>query len=110
MVLMPSSKTNTKTGETIMSRNSYFFIETVPAQNKNARIVSRVARNRKLRTETKRRDFGTTQMAMSTDPTTQSSQLYIDLDDGRSVKLSGREARTLYRLLRTHYKFSRKSR
>lgn len=82
----------------------------LPAQNKNARIQSRVSRNGKLRTETSRRDLGTTNMALSTDPNSKASRLFIDFETGESVNLTGREARTLYRLLRAHYKFSRKSR
>ena len=84
----------------------YFFDE--QAQNKNARILSRVSRNGKLRTETARRDRGTTEMAVTTDPTTHASKLFLDLDDGASVSLSGREARTLYRLLSAHFEYTGK--
>jgi len=79
-------------------------------QNKNARIVSRVSRNGKLRTETQGRDFGTTNMALSTDPNSKATRLFIDFEGGDTVNLSGRQARTLYRLLRTHYKYAGKSR
>ena len=43
-------------------------------QNKNARIKSRVSRNGKFRTETIRRDFGTMNMAVSTDPNTKATR------------------------------------
>jgi hypothetical protein len=79
-------------------------------KNKNARISTRVTENGKLRTETARRDTGTLNIAASTDPGTNATRLFVDFENGNSFNLSGREARTLYRLLRKHYKFSRKSR
>lgn len=78
-------------------------------QNKNARINSRIDRTGKLRTETQRRDEGSTLMAISTDENNDSTNLFIDLPDS-NVRLDGREARTLYRLLRKHYAAARKSR
>ena len=75
-------------------------------QNKNARIKSRVSRNGKFRTETIRRDFGTMNMAVSTDPNTKATRLFIDAEDGESINLTGRQARTLYRLLQTHYEYT----
>ena len=81
--------------------------------NRNARISSRIDRTGKLRTETQRRDDGAVKMAVSTDQKTNSTRLFLDLEgsvgDG-SVTLSGREARSLYRLLRKHYGKTGKSR
>ena len=80
-------------------------------QNKNARIGTRIDRTGKLRTETQRRDDGTVLMAVSTDQRNDSTNLFIDFPgiDG-NVRLTGQEARTLYRLLRKHYGAARKSR
>ncbi len=85
-----------------MSRDKFYD------QNRNARIVTRVDRTGKLRTETQRRDAGTTSMAVSTDQQNNSTNLFIDftdVNDGEdvSINLNGREARSLYRLLRRHY-------
>jgi hypothetical protein len=76
--------------------------------NRNAAIVSREDKTGKLRTETSGRDEGTVQFAMSTSPKSNSTSLYIDLPEG-AVRLSGSEARTLYRLLSKHYTFTGKS-
>jgi hypothetical protein len=73
------------------------------AANKNARIVSRTDRTGKLRTETQRRDFDSTKMAVSTDTRNDSTNVFIDPVYGQTIKLSGREARTLYRMLQKHY-------
>jgi hypothetical protein len=82
-----------------------------PATNKNARINSRIDRTGKLRTETQRRDEGTVLMAISTDERNDSTNLFIDFPGFEgNVRLDGREARTLYRLLRKHYGAARKSR
>lgn len=91
-------------------------------QNRNAIIGCRVDRKGKSRTETQRRDRNTVKMAVSTDPRTNSTSLFIDFpvpDDGHvrvdgpvsaaSVHLDGRQARTLYRLLRKHYMTTGKS-
>lgn len=78
-------------------------------QNKNARISNRVSRNGKLRTETSRRDDYTTNMSINTDKRNNSTRLFIDMANGESVSLSGHEARTLYRLLQSHYAYSDKS-
>lgn len=78
-------------------------------QNRNARISTRFDRTGKLRTETLRRDEGTVNMAVSTNQKTNTTRLFIDFDDA-SVSLSGREARSLYRLLRKHYGKAGKSR
>ena len=76
--------------------------------NKNAIIRSRRDRTGKLRTETARRDDGLN-AAWSTDERNDSTRLFIDLQDG-TLEFSGREARTLYRLLRTHYGYTGKTR
>ena len=85
------------------------FVNSTPT-NKSARIVSRISKNGKLRTETALRDEGTTNVAMTTDEKTNATKLFLDLDDGSTVSLSGREARTLYRVMRRHYRFANKSR
>ena len=92
-------------------------------QNKNAIIASRTDRTGKSRTETRRRDGDAVKMAVSTDPRNNSTSLFIDFpfdDDNQvrldgpvsaaSVRLDGRQARTLYRLLRKHYSVTGKSR
>jgi hypothetical protein len=84
---------------------SLFGIFRVNNVNKNARIESRVCRNGKLRTETARRDDGVWNAAVTTDPQTNATNLFLDLEDGTTVKLSGREARTLYLLLSKHYDY-----
>ncbi len=76
--------------------------------NKNAIIRSRRDRTGKFRTETARRDDGFN-AAISTDSRNDSTRFYIDLQGG-TVEFTGREARTLYRLLRTHYTFTGKPR
>lgn len=80
-------------------------------QNKNARIGTRIDRTGKLRTETQRRDKGSILMAVSTDRRNNSTNLFIDFPGfGENVRLNGREARSLYRLLRKHYGKAGKSR
>lgn len=80
-------------------------------QNKNAIIASRIDKTGKLRTETQRRDEDAIQMAVSTDRRNDSTQLFIDLPSFEgSLQLTGRQARSLYRLLRKHYGAARKSR
>lgn len=73
-------------------------------QNRNAVIRTREDRTGKLRTETARRDGTTISAAVSTNPKTDSTHLYIDFPKGEVVQLDGREARTLYRLLQKHYR------
>lgn len=91
-----------------MSKNPYF----VSSTNKNAHIESRIDRSGKLRTESTRRDGGSIDFAVSTDESSNSTHLFIDgvWSDKGTVSLSGREARSLYRLLRKHYRFADKSR
>lgn len=80
-------------------------------QNKNARIGTRIDKTGKLRTETQRRDEGTVVMAVSTDQRDNSTNLFIDFPGFEgNVRLTGRDARTLYRLLRKHYGKAGKSR
>lgn len=74
--------------------------------NKNARIVSRVSRNGKLRTETRRRDFGAANVAVTTDPNSKATRLFIDFENGEYINLSGRQARTIYRVLQAHYEYT----
>lgn len=79
-------------------------------QNKHAAIRSRTTRNGKLRTETHRRDYGSINAAISTDPRNNASALFIDFPYGdEAVKFNGREARMLYRLLSQHFEFADKS-
>lgn len=90
-----------------MSNRNFDFFTT----NKNARIASRTDRTGKLRTETQRRDVDTIALAISTDQRNDSTQLFIDLPSYEgSLQLNGRQARSLYRLLRKHYGAARKSR
>lgn len=80
-------------------------------QNRNARISTRIDRTGKLRTETQRRDEGSILMAVSTDQRDNATNLFIDFPGFEgNVRLSGREARSLYRLLRKHYGKAGKSR
>lgn len=82
-------------------------------QNRNARINSRSTKNNKLRTETKYREDGI-DFAVTTDKRTNATALFIDFDGGNAnggetVRLDGRQARTLYRLLTNHYGYVGKS-
>lgn len=83
-----------------MSDNSY--------TNRNAVIRVREDARGNLRTETARRDDGASKFAVSTSPETNRTSLYIDLP-GTQVQLSGANARTIYRLLRKHFKATGKS-
>lgn len=74
------------------------------AQNRNAVIRTREDRTGKTRTETARRDERTISVAVSTNPRTESTNLYIDFPQGEVVQFDGREARTLYRTLQKHYR------
>jgi len=81
---------------------------TIVYANRNASIRAREDRTGKYRTETYNRDWDSTNFAVSTDPTSNSTSLFIDSVEG-SLRLSGSEARTLYRLLNKHYAFTGKS-
>ena len=90
-----------------MSKNNYFGSPT----NKNAHIISRVDARGNLRTETARRDPATPEFAISTD-SSDTTKLFLDGVGswGDDIVLNGREARSLYRLLRKHYGFAGKPR
>jgi hypothetical protein len=80
-------------------------------QNRNAIIRARETRNGKWRTETARRDPNSISMAVSTNPRTNTTALFIDLEgpfQGHALHLNGSEARTLYRLLQKHYEYTGK--
>ena len=88
-----------------MSRN-----RKVIATNKNARISSRLDRTGKLRTETTRRDNGELDVAISTNPRTGRTRVFVDAD-GRnnripfaSLELNGHQARTLFIALEKHFR------
>lgn len=76
--------------------------------NHNSTIVTRQDRNGKFRTETTRRDSGIT-VAVSTNPECDSTFLFVDSPNGDTFKFDGREARTIYRALQKHYRFTNKS-
>jgi hypothetical protein len=79
--------------------NNAFYAPT----NKNAIIRTRTTRNNKIRTETARRDAYTFNAAAVTTPRTEGTVVYLDLPNGDTVQLNGRQARTLYRLLEKHF-------
>jgi hypothetical protein len=84
--------------------------KTTVYQNRNAFIRTREDRTGKLRTETSRRDADSISAAVSTDPKSDSTALFIDFPNGNApVRLDGRQARTLYRLLQKHYRSTDKS-
>jgi hypothetical protein len=91
-----------------MDRTYYSIIP--QETNRNAVINSRIDRTGKARTETQRRDGNALTMAVSTDQRNNRTRLFIDTPDGDTLRFSGREARSLYRLLRKHYGFTSKSR
>lgn len=78
--------------------------------NKNAIIRNRVDRTGKLRTETAGRDEDSIVAAISTSTRTNTTNLFIDDPmSGETVRLDGRLARTLFRLLASHYGYTNKS-
>jgi len=77
-------------------------------QNRNATIRTRSDRTGKLRTETFRRDDDSIVAAVSTDPRSDSTNLFVDFPDQSSVRFDGRQARTIYRLLQKHYRQTNK--
>ena len=79
------------------------------AQNRNATIRTREDRRGNSRTETFRRDENSVNVAVSTNPVTDSTRLFIDTPEGNSYSFDGRTARTLYRALQKHYQFTGKS-
>lgn len=91
---------------------SYAFIPAryVPNANSNARIQTRTDRSGKTRTETARRTTGI-DVAASTD-NRGSTRLFLDnadFDNNGDVVLTGQQARTLYRVLRRHFRSVGKS-
>jgi hypothetical protein len=81
--------------------------------NHNARIINRKTKNGKLRTETRYRDAGADRFAISTDKH-DATKLFIDIDggdarDGYSLTLTGRQARSLFRVLGKHFLYTNKS-
>ena len=87
-------------------------------RNSKKKKINRANRNAFIRvtedslgrttTETRGRDGGTTNFAVVTDPTSNSTSLNID-SSNVAMRLSGSEARTLYRLLSKHYAFTGKT-
>lgn len=90
-----------------MERTYYTIMQET---NKNAVINSRIDRTGKARTETLRRDANSALMAVSTDRRNNNTRFFIDTPDGETFRFSGREARSIYRLLRKHYSYTHKSR
>lgn len=78
-------------------------------QNRSASIRTREDRRGKLRTETFRRDDQSVNIAVSTNPQTDATMLFIDTPEGDSYRFDGRTARTLYRALQKHYQFTQKT-
>lgn len=78
-------------------------------QNRSASIRTRKDSRGKLRTETFRRDSQSINIAVSTNPTTNATMLYIDTPEGDTYRFDGRTIRTLYRALQKHYQFTRKT-
>lgn len=76
--------------------------------NRNAFIRVREDKTGVCLTETRGRDDGTTNFSVVTDTASNSTSLNID-SSNVALRLSGSEARTLYRLLSKHYAFTGKS-
>ena len=75
--------------------------------NRNAIIRTRTLRNGNVRTETARRDSG---IQVSVTKTTEGSTRFsMTTEDGLVVRLNGRQARTLFRVLANHFDVSDKS-
>ena len=77
--------------------------------NHNATITSRIDRTGKFRTETSRRDEGSVTIAVSTNPKSDATTLFVDAPNGDTFRFDGRIARTLYRALQKHYMFAGKA-
>lgn len=78
-------------------------------QNRSASIRSREDRRGNLRTETFRRDEDTLSIAVSTNPRTEATALYVDDVNGMAYRFDGRTARTIYRVLQKHYQSTSKT-
>lgn len=74
----------------------------VPSQNHYARITTRRTESGRVRTSTRNRDDDFS-VAVSTDPTVGRTTVYVDLPNVGEVRLTGAQARTLYRVLARHY-------
>ena len=72
-------------------------------RNTRSEIRTREDNRGNIRTETYRRDVGSTSIAVSTDPRSNSTRVFIDFAEGDTYRLDGRTARTLYRALQKHY-------
>ena len=70
--------------------------------NRNAVIRSRTLRNGSLKTETARRDSGIA-VGVTSNRATGRTRFSLTTDRGLQVRLNGREARTLFRVLARHY-------
>lgn len=70
--------------------------------NRNAIIRSRRLRNGNLRTETARRDDGSFHASV-TSTKTGTTRFSLTNENGLVTRLTGRQARTLFRLLARHY-------
>lgn len=79
------------------------------SQNRSASIRTRECRRGKLRTETHGRDSGSINVAVTTNPQTDATRLFIDTPEGDKYSFDGRTARTLYRALQKHYQFTGKT-
>lgn len=75
--------------------------------NRNAIIRSRTLRNGNLRTETANRTSGISVGVTSTK--TGATRFSLTTEDGLVVRLNGRGARTLFRVLARHYEANDKS-
>jgi hypothetical protein len=109
---MISSRTLQNRGDNMSRKISNFDSiqdnTTTRVKNRNSNIRVSEDNNGELRTETRNRDEGSACFAITTNAGSKASSLYIDLPN-TSVRLSGSEARTLYRLLNKHYTFTGKS-
>lgn len=76
--------------------------------NRNAIIRSRRLRNGNLRTETARRDDGTFKASITTSKAG-TTRFSLTNDQGLVARLTGRQARTLFRVLARHYDVTEKS-
>jgi len=76
--------------------------------NRNAIIRSRRLRNGNFRTETARRDDGAFRASLTTDKSG-TTRFSLTNEDGLVVRLTGRQARTLFRVLARHYDATDKS-
>lgn len=79
--------------------------------NKNSRVINRIDKTGKIRTETVRRDNDQLDVAVTTSPVTGTTRLFIDrfgregnFGGGATMTLNGRQARTLFIALYRHFK------